>query len=236
MVTSPIKPINPARLHSDLAAINAIGRDPATAELSRPSGSEAESAAGEWLRRRIEATGADLVPGPDLLAVAAIDAPVRPLLISGALAMTTNLGPLDGVLALMAGLEVLRCLPAPVAGIALTAGRAEVNPSIVFDCAATGGPMLTDSGRAIGVALSDTVRFDMREVLEIGEACGIEVLPLPRATNVDVRSDVRGSSAQVCTLSIDAATNRWPLDDEGRAAVTACATLLLNLVDAALAR
>lgn len=222
----PGRSITPARVQSDLAALNAIGRDPASDILARTAGSVAEIAALEWLRRRVAAAQIDFVVDEQGFAAPAGGGDPAPIVIAGELVAAAGAGPFDGALAIVNGLEVLRCLPAPVAGVALATGPFSIErASCVFRCAAVRGSMLSDSGRQVGVALSGPAPFDMRLVCEVGEAAGIAVLPMPLAAT-GMPADVGPS----CVLVVDAALNRWPPDEAGWAAVTACANLLLHLV------
>ncbi|MGR9090940.1 MAG: hypothetical protein ACU85U_10220 [Gammaproteobacteria bacterium] len=222
----PVRSITRARVQSDLAALNAIGRDPDSDILLRTAGSDAEIAALEWLRRRVDAAQIDTVVDEQGFVAPGRDGAAAPVVIAGELVAAAGAGPFDGALAIVAGLEVLRCLPAPVTGVVLATGSSLIERAgCVFRCAALRGAMLSDSGRQVGVALSDPPPFTMRWVCEIGEAAGIGVLPMPLAA-----TGIPASDGPSCVLVVDAALNRWPPDAAGWAAVTACADLLLNLV------
>lgn len=218
--------ITPARVQSDLAALNAIGRDPESDILVRMPGGGAESAALEWLRRRVAAARMDFVVDGHGVAAHPRRGAVARAEIAGELAVAAGAGPFDGALAIAAGLEVLRCLPDPVTDIALSTGSAAVGrAACVFRCVAVNGSMLSDSQRVVGIALSRSAPIAMRRACEIGEAAAIPVLPMPlAAVGVPVRDE------PACVLVVDAALNRWPPDQAGWGAVTACAGVLLNLV------
>lgn len=219
--------ITPARVHSDFAALNAIGRDPATAMLARPAGSAAETAALAWLRRRSEAAHLVCRLHEHGFTVRFADDTVTAVVIAGELAAADGAGPFDGAFGIVAGLEVLRVLPRAVTGVVLGGGTALTGDArCVFHCAVAGGSMLADSGRQFGVALSDTAPLSLRRVAEIGEMIGVPVLPMPFAATGVVPSD-----APSCVLVVDPGLNRWPPAEPAWAALTAGANLLLNLVD-----
>lgn len=217
--------ITPARVQSDLAALNAIGRDPITDILARPAGSAAAHAAREWLRRRADAAGFEFLAGGDGFTVRMPGADASPVVIAGELMIAAGAGPFDGALGLVAGLEILRSLPGSGSTVALgnSAGLMDA-ARCVFHCSTLRGSMLADSGRQLGVALSDTAPLSMRRVCEIGEASGVPVLPVPFAA-----TGVAAHDTPSCVLVVDSALNRWPPAEAGWAAVKACANLLLNL-------
>lgn len=135
-------------------------------------------------------------------------------------------GPCDGTLGLVSGLECLRSLPGSGRAVALGSSMRLMNGAhCVFHCAALSGSMLADSGRQLGVALSEAAPLSMRRVCEIGEVSGVAVLPVPYAA-----SGVARSGIPACVLVVDAALNSWPLTEPGWTAVTACAKLLAHLV------
>lgn len=225
-MNSSASPITPARVHSDLAALNAIGRDPVTNTLARPAGSAAASAAGEWLRRRAAAAELEYRGHEDGFTVRAPGAATTPVVIAGELFVVAGAGPFDGALGLVAGLEILRSLAGAGSGVALGSGAGlSGGARCVFHCAALSGSMLADSGRQLGVALTDTAPLSMRRVCDIGEASGIPVLPVPLAATA-----MTAPEAPSCVLVVDAALNCWPPAEAGWMAVTACADLLANLV------
>ena len=223
----PVCSITRARVQSDLAALNALGRDPDTGILLRPAGSVAENAALEWFRRRVDAARIDYVVDEHGFAAPGRDGAAVPVVIAGELVAAAGAGPFDGALGIVAGLEVLRCLPASVNGIALAAGSSPGAraASCLFRCVAAGGSMLSDSGRPIGVALSATAPLSMQRVCEIGAAAGIGVLPMPFAA-----TGTSAGNEPLCVLVVDGALNRWPPDEAGWAVAATCADLLLNLV------
>ena len=218
--------ITPARLHSDLAALNAIGRDPATDKLARPAGSAAAGAAEEWLRRRAAAAGFECQTGEDGFTVRLPGTGASPVVLAGELGVATGAGPFDGALGLVAGLEILRSVPESANAVALGSGTGLMRGAqCVFHCAVLAGSMLADSGRQLGVALSTTAPLSMQRVCEIGEESGVAVLPVPLAAVGVARPGV-----PACVLVVDAGLNCWPITQPGWMAVTACANLLAHLV------
>lgn len=208
--------ITPARLHSDLAALNAIGRDPATDKLARPAGSPAAGAAAGFECQTDEDGFTVRLPGTG----------ASPVVLAGELGVATGAGPFDGALGLVAGLEILRSVPGSANALALGSGTGLMRDArCVFHCAVLAGSMLADSGRQLGVALSTTAPLSMRRVCEIGEASGVAVLPVPLAAVGVARPGV-----PACVLVVDAALNCWPITQPGWMAVTACANLLAHLV------
>lgn len=222
----PGHPITTARLQSDLAALNAIGRDPVSGVLARPAGSAAANAAQEWLRRRVAAADLEYLADDEGFTIRAPAVAGTPVVIAGDILAVAGAGPFDGALALVLGLEILRSLPPTGSGVALGNHAALLRSArCVFHCVALHGSMLTDSARQLGVALSDTAPLSMRRACEIAQSCGVAVLPVPLAA-----TGMAGDRFPACVLVFDAALNRWPPDESAWSAVTACAGLLLELV------